>query len=91
MSIAAMHGYGGATTERLEAERELRDTATALQEALDEYERALGLPDEAKARLSVRGAELRIEFAQRRVQRAAIRARDLIAQERLATPSQRMQ
>jgi hypothetical protein len=84
VGIAVFYGYEGSTAERLEAERELRDTAAALHDALDEYERSLEWPDESGARPSVRGAELRIEFAQRRVQRAAIRARDLIAEERLA-------
>jgi hypothetical protein len=70
--------HGAATAERLEAEGRLRDAATALLRAVDEYERALGVADAGSGRLSVRGAEMHLEFAERRVRRAAIRARESI-------------
>jgi hypothetical protein len=78
------YGVATATAARREAEDGLRDAATALLTAVDDYERALGLSDPDSAQPSLRGAEMHVDFAQRRVQRAALRARDVIMHERLA-------
>jgi hypothetical protein len=82
MTIATMVDQFGTATARIEAEGRLRDAATALLDAFDDYERVLETPAAGRAESSIRSAEMRLGFAQQRVQQAAVRARNLQRLER---------